>query len=77
MLNVIGKNIKVKFFPVIEYGERLENDVNKWLSNCKETVFDIQYQHCFNAWGREQAITGVGMEREFSVMIVYGKKDGA
>ena len=74
----IGKNIKVKIFSGMSYGdnyEQLENEVNEWLSNCKDTIFDIKYKHCFSAWSEPEKRSGVGMEREYSVMVIYGKRD--
>ncbi len=68
-----GKNIKVEIFiedSVVEFQKKL----NEWLNNCSDTVFDIKYQHCFSAWPTEP-YPGVGMEREFSAMVIYGKTE--
>jgi hypothetical protein len=64
--------IKVKIFSSESY-EKLENEVNEWLSNCEEHIFDIIYKHCFTAWPEPDQTAGLGMEREFSVMVVYGQ----
>ena len=68
-----GQNIKVKIF-LNDAQEKLEEEVNAWLRKCRDEVFDIQYKHCYSAW-HEESFTGVGMEREFSIMVIYGKKD--
>jgi len=69
----VAKSIRVKIFGAHADYEELEKEVNEWLSNCEEHIFDITYRHCFSAWSEKNSPTGVGMEREFSMMVTYGQ----
>ena len=76
MLNepIKANNTQVKIFIGDEF-VKVESEVNEWLGSQPEdiVVHDILYQHCFSAWETETSSGGGGMEREFSLLVVYGK----